>query len=157
MKTMTKNEAFEYLKGKKTMVVNKEQSRKVQEVLLKAGFKWEINGAKVRRVDQSYLFTSDYGFITNHCNAEYFKNSDLEFILPFDILDIEVEKEKKEPQFKVGEWVLVRDYDSNWVVAQFAYKAQKGKYPYVIFGGDCFEQCIPYEGNEHLMGTSELP
>lgn len=27
-------------------------------------------------------------------------------------------------------------------------------YPYIVIGGIGFEQCIPYEGNEHLLGTT---
>jgi hypothetical protein len=32
----------------------------------------------------------------------------------------------------------------------------KDKYaPYYVLGGTCWSQCIPYEGNEHLIGKTD--
>lgn len=57
-------------------------------------------------------------------------------------------------EFKPKEWVLTRDDDDeDWKLNIFSHK-----------GEDCFCcvssvwcQCIPYEGNEHLLGTTDDP
>ena len=66
-------------------------------------------------------------------------------------------------EFHLGDRVLVRRTyitDSPWVPALFAYE-QKEHGPdeerYVIFGGTQFDQCIPYEGNEGLVGFVPEP
>lgn len=52
--------------------------------------------------------------------------------------------------------VLVRDNneDSEWRCALFSHKNEDGLY---ICAGSIYEQCILYEGNEHLLGTTEKP
>lgn len=65
---------------------------------------------------------------------------------------------KVEPkfEFKTFDKVLVRDdFDSEWFPDLFAYSIDMihGTRYYTI-GGIVWEQCIPYEGNEHLCGTT---
>lgn len=54
--------------------------------------------------------------------------------------------------------VLVRDYnDDAWRPAIFGAVAPKTTYndlPFVVVGGCFYEQCIPYENNERLLGTT---
>lgn len=50
--------------------------------------------------------------------------------------------------------VLVRDLESdNWKPAIYGYKGVSGL-PYVTLSG-YYKYCIPYEGNEHLLGKSD--
>ena len=50
--------------------------------------------------------------------------------------------------------VLVRDGGIfNWIPAVFGYIKNINSYKYCVVGGNCYTQCIPYEGNEHLLGT----
>jgi len=57
-------------------------------------------------------------------------------------------------EFKPKEWVLVRDDDGDeWSLNVYSHK--HGDFFYGIGCGWC--QCIPYEGNEHLLGTSNSP
>lgn len=64
---------------------------------------------------------------------------------------------KKEHQFKPFDKVLVRDSDEElWATAFYSHKV-KGYYPYKTAGSIGFKQCIPFEGNEHLVGTSNSP
>lgn len=60
---------------------------------------------------------------------------------------------KKELQFKPFEKVLVRDsYDDMWRTSFFSHiKEDNGKY---VTTGLSWKFCIPYEGNEHLLGTT---
>ena len=52
--------------------------------------------------------------------------------------------------------VLVRhNYGYPWKPAIFGYYIKNNLTPYCIVGGTCWRQCIPYEGNEHLLGTRD--
>ncbi|RHH81422.1 hypothetical protein [Segatella copri] len=61
---------------------------------------------------------------------------------------------KKELQFKPFEKVLVRDsIDDVWRASFFSHiKEDDGRY---VTTGLCWKFCIPYEGNEHLLGTTD--
>ena len=66
----------------------------------------------------------------------------------------EVADIKKELQFKPFEKVLVRDsYDDMWRASFFSHiKEDDGRYVTTCF---TWKFCIPYEGNEHLLGTTD--
>lgn len=59
--------------------------------------------------------------------------------------------------FYAGMPVLVRDYDNTqWRYVQFSHCV--GKDNPIMFNacGNTWEQCIPFEGNEHLLGTTDM-
>lgn len=62
----------------------------------------------------------------------------------------------KEYPFKPFEKVLVRDYDNDtWRASFFSHTRETlGRYATT---GLVWKQCIPYEGNEHLLGTKDSP
>lgn len=62
----------------------------------------------------------------------------------------------EEHEFKPKEWVLVRDTDEqNWRLGIYShYDKDCSRFPYRCVA-DNYMQCIPYEGNEHLIGTSK--
>lgn len=65
---------------------------------------------------------------------------------------------KKEHEFKPFDKVLVRDNDDDlWAVAFYSHKINNSGYPYITCSNMFFMQCIPFEGNEHLVGTSNSP
>ena len=62
---------------------------------------------------------------------------------------------KKEPQFKPFEKVLVRDSElDKWRCAFYSHFEPNGIYHYGTTG-DIYAMCIPFEGNEHLVGTTK--
>lgn len=63
-------------------------------------------------------------------------------------------EQKQEYEFKPFDKVLVKDHDedSEWRCDLFSRKNEDGLY---ICVGSIYEQCIPYEGNEHLLGTTD--
>ena len=67
--------------------------------------------------------------------------------------------EGKKSEFKAYDRVLVRDKDDErWQAAFYdQYLADEEKFPHHVISGACFTQCIPYEGNEHLLGTTDSP
>lgn len=50
--------------------------------------------------------------------------------------------------------VLVRNVGV-WIPAFWGYYSKEYIYPFVVDGGNTFAQCIPYEGNEHLLGKTK--
>lgn len=57
-------------------------------------------------------------------------------------------------EISTGDPVLVRNYDENWIYTYFSHKVDNSDWPYVS-SCTCSTQCIPYKGNEHLVGTSK--
>lgn len=74
----------------------------------------------------------------------------------------EIDQEAKY-QFKPFDKVLVRNYDTDEWLPGFFYKFDLGwNNPYHIMNlhhltDYAYRECIPYEGNEHLLGTSNKP
>ena len=68
-------------------------------------------------------------------------------------------EEIKKPKFKPFDKVLVREDNSDiWACSFFSYISDEyDAYPYHCVNGVVHAQCIPYEGNEHLVGTNECP
>lgn len=80
----------------------------------------------------------------------------------YDIM-IEIEEPKQECQFKPFDKVLVRDEDNGyriWNAAFYShfYIGRDNGY-HVTTAGDLYldGEIIPYEGNEHLLGTTDKP
>lgn len=59
--------------------------------------------------------------------------------------------EKKAPDFKTYDKVLVRNRKQSWKIDLFSHYEQFGSYHYRTLGG-YYEYCIPFDGNEHLVG-----
>lgn len=58
-------------------------------------------------------------------------------------------------EFKPFDKVLVRDdINENWTISLFSHYVENGKeYPFICMGIH-YRYCIPYEGNEYLLGTT---
>ena len=97
---------------------------------------------KIRIIDNvfhnGYTFKG-YGFLS-------FKNQDEWELIPnkFDITKL--------IPFKTE--VLVSDDSGRWVPAIFGYYDKNQSKPFMTVGGNSFNKCIPYKGNEHLRGTT---
>lgn len=59
--------------------------------------------------------------------------------------------EKKAPHFKIYDKVLVRNRKQSWKIDFFSHYVQFGIYNFRTLGG-YYEYCIPFDGNEHLVG-----
>lgn len=61
-------------------------------------------------------------------------------------------------EFKPFDKVLIRDEDNQtWRVCLFSHYRKDLSCPYVCVGCSAYKQCIPYEGNEYLLGTTDSP
>ena len=70
------------------------------------------------------------------------------------------ESDMPEHKFEPFEKVLCRDYkDSVWDVDFFGFKVKNETETSFIYRcvGNIYKYCIPYKGNEHLLGTSKDP
>lgn len=68
---------------------------------------------------------------------------------------LQVEPVKSECPFKPFDKVLVRDdYGQEWKINFFSHYKKDVTYKYSCLKS-CYNQCIPYEGNEHLLGTTD--
>lgn len=67
--------------------------------------------------------------------------------------------ETKKSEFNPFDRVLVRDSDDEkWRAYLYSHKNSNHREYYHRMVGDVgFTQCIPYEGNEHLLGTTDSP
>ena len=65
--------------------------------------------------------------------------------------------DKLEHKFQPFEKVLVRDSDTDkWVADLYGLENEEDQYKHWCVSGRCV-YCIPYEGNEHLLGTTDNP
>lgn len=61
-------------------------------------------------------------------------------------------------EFKPFDKVLVRrKYDNVWMPKLYARFKEHSVFPYICVDGYEGIQCIPYEGNEYLLGTTDFP
>lgn len=68
---------------------------------------------------------------------------------------LQVEPVKPECPFKPFDKVLVRNYDDTvWSANYFSHYKDNNGYHYVCID-DSYIFCIPYKGNEHLLGTTD--
>lgn len=82
-----------------------------------------------------------------HINTETETDTDLVLEVPDD-----------EPQFKPFDRVLVRDEDAEeWETAHFSHTQNYSGNTEYIANNIRWLQCIPYEGNENLVGTRNKP
>lgn len=77
-----------------------------------------------------------------------------EWTYPYFVLE-KVEKPTRE--FKPFDKVLTRNSNEGlWIASYFSNYIDGTCYRYQAVSG-CWKQCIPYEGNEDLVGTSKAP
>lgn len=98
------------------------------------------------------FFMSDGRYFGDYTDAEcmIFPSKDQRDWNKFVVPD-----QKPKYQFKPFDKVLVRDSDiERWICNFFGFIDEDGDY---ICVNAPWKQCIPYEGNEHLLGTTNAP
>lgn len=90
-----------------------------------------------------------YGIELQTKNMDYYR-------VPYFILE---KVEKPQHEFKQFDRVLVRQEEKDiWLCEFFSLfdEEQPGGNVHICISG-CYRYCIPYEGNEHLVGTTDMP
>lgn len=103
-----------------------------------------------------YYTTDGLHFTNQRKNGEcvLFPSKDQRDWSKFGASDQVTDQEAKH-QFKPFDRVLARDSDDEfWFSEQFGHIDSDGRF---ICCGKKYSQCIPYEGNEHLLGTTNKP
>ena len=134
----------------------------IQRHAFKLGYEWCGYGKEEILTNNPYLFFNKDCYIT-YIGAEdvrYFEDHRNIKISAADFLALTPEDVKdapKEPEFKPFDRVLVRDGDGyEWIIDFFGGmgKDKDETYRYRCLN-TCWRHCIPYKGNERLLGTTE--
>lgn len=115
----------------------------------------EANSSREIELEDEVAFTEYGRYLRSYPNSEclLFPSEDQrdwsKFVVPDKVHDKEPDQGH---QFKPFERVLVRDGDFNkWEINFFSHIDEEGDYFCIR---SYWKQCIPYEGNEHLLGTN---
>lgn len=99
-------------------------------------------------------FTKDGKSNTTDAELTLFPSKEQRDWSKFGVSDQVTDQESK-PRLKPFDKVLVRDLDTHeWRCNFFSHIDEEG---YYVCVGSWWLQCIPYEGNEHLLGTRNKP
>lgn len=151
MAKMTKEQAVEMLKNRKVYVNGK--SKEIQEKLFDLGWKWGNGDTVILFVDKPFIYIySEH--ITWGENMDEFSEDEKKEISAEEIQSIEIQKECA---FKPFDKVLGRDVENQvWNADIFSHFDEENKL-FRCLGGCGWVLCIPYESNEHLLGTTANP
>lgn len=101
----------------------------------------------------SYTSEDYYYFVINGKDECIYKTDPILNYLNYEV----VELPEPEPKLQPFQKVLVRDSEGEfWRCSLFSHKLENKKYPFYCIN-TAWEYCIPYEGNEHLLGTTDSP
>ena len=126
-------------------------SEAVQKKAFALGYKWPRQGNAVIWISDPVLFCEPGGDILRDLDTSAYASDPNTAITAADFLALET---AKEPEFKTFDKVIRRDADDEeWNADWFSHKGDTA-YPYYCTAS-CFKQCIPYEGNEHLVGKTD--
>ena len=147
----------EDLKNTKIYLSEEAERFKFQDKVFKLGIKWKDGTVEVKYTKNCFYFiNNDLQMTMDECSGvHWFLSKRNKQIFLDDVL--EIEEPKKEYEFKPFDKVLVRDNTSDrWLPRLYSWNSHEANesYPYEIASGDLYKYCIPYEGNEHLAGTT---
>lgn len=105
---------------------------------------------------EEICYTNCFVKASNEERATFIANAEKHYNGKYNPDTLQVEPVKSECPFKPFDKVLIRDSKEQlWIANYFSLYNEKDKdYPYVCMGGS-YRFCIPYEGNEHLLGTTD--
>ena len=150
---MTKQEAFDFLLGKKVLCLNQSETIKVQKKLFEIGYMWSEEEEQEPRIDYFAIFMKRKD-LTMTSDINHWVKDESEKIEVSEILSIEIEKPKFNPKdLKPFDKVLVRDYKYDFWRARFYDYCKDGEYG-TTDGGWRWRYCIPFnDETKHLHNT----
>lgn len=108
---------------------------------------------KVIRSGNTVSFTKDGKLHTTDAEPTLFPSKEQRDWSKFGVSD-QATDQKQETELKPFDKVLVRDFDDRkWMCDFFEGIPTSSEYDYSCVLRGLVHQCIPYEGNEHLLGT----
>ena len=150
---MTKQEAFDFLLGKKVLCLNQSETIKVQKKLFEIGYMWSEEEEQEPIIDYFAIFIMKRKDLTMTSDINYWIEDESEKIEVSEILSIEIEKPKFNPKdLKPFDKVLVRDYKDDFWRARFYDYCEDGEYG-TTEGAD-WRYCVPFnDETKHLHDT----
>ena len=122
-------------------------------VSVKTGMLYPIF-CRIKRNGNTVSFTKEGKSNTIHAEPTLFPSKEQRDWSKFRVSDQVTDQESKH-QFKPFDKVLVRDIDEQeWECSLFSHIDEED---YYVCVGSWWLQCIPYEENEHLLGTKNKP
>lgn len=116
-------------------------------VSVKTGMLYPIF-CRIKRNGNTVSYTEDGKNYTEDAEHTLFPSKGQRDWSKFNVND-----QENKPQFKPYDKVLVRDIDEQkWRCNLFSHISEGG---YYVCVSSRWSQCIPYEGNEHLLGTTK--
>lgn len=151
---MKKEEAIKRLSNTKVYVDG--NSEEIQRKLFELGFSWKTFKKEVVNECMPFLYIHPDLHLLAGNDMEFFKNKEFVEIKADEILSIKIDKEY---EFKPFDRVLVREgHNCIWQGTFISHIIKNETYGwriYTITGS--WGEIIPFEGNEHLVGTSDSP
>lgn len=153
-------------------LATEEEKQKLFDAIKSHGYKWNEETKTLEKLVKpkfkvgdriKSIISSSYYTVVDIKNDQYFIKSDTDkypYQVPFSN---EINYKLVPNKFDINTLVpfeskvLVRDSTcSIWRPSIFGYidKSDCGPGHYYVLGGICWRYCIPYEGNEHLLGTT---
>jgi len=134
-------------------------SEAIQRHAFELGYEWIALGKKASYKGSPCLFFEKRGDVLQNSTMDGFTHYSNQLISAADFLALtpeDVQDAPKEPELKPFDRVLVRDDDDDeWHIDFFEGMNKDKDEPYTYQCLNSFwRHCIPYEGNEHLLGTT---
>ena len=152
MKTI---KTVEDLKNTKIYLQDKEESVRIQELLFRLDFRWANGSNKIYERGLSIYINEQFemkrGDACDNFDLKAFINSKEKPIFTGDVISLDPKSE-----FSEGDSVLVRNSVSDkWVNTEFHEYVWLSNFGYSCIDSRLYRYCIPYKGNEHLLGTTK--
>lgn len=120
-----------------------DKSVELQKKLFDLGAEWRGTKTEIMYDDKYFFFVDENGMMAHSNNLRYYFHSDYQEIKVDEILCWEPQHD-----FEPFEKVLVRNSNSErWVIDLYSHFDNTH-----ICLKTAWHQCIPYKGNEHLLG-----
>lgn len=157
-------------------IATEEERKKLLDVIKTHGYKWNDETKTLEKlvepkfkvgdeiVKRNSISGSRIVYSVNSVSSEYYGlklpyDSDKVYVLPVSEQDdwVLVPNKFDINTLKAFESrVLVKlEANSFWIPSFFGFYNKESSSPYICCNGFAYKYCIPYEGNEHLLGTTE--
>lgn len=104
---------------------------------------------------EEICYTNCFVKASDEERATFIANAEKHYNGKYNPETLQVETVKSECPIKPFDKVLVRDDENNiWYANYFSHYREDEDYPYACMDSS-YRYCIPYEGNEHLLGTTD--
>ena len=142
------NEEYDFLCTSDLYIPASEEAKKeLFDKMKEAGYKWNADTLELEKLESKF---KKGDVLIDRQNTL--------FLVTGDIIDDKKQHTLIKQEFKPFDKVLVRNAtNEKWSINLFSYYNKENKiFPYVCIDGN-YHHCMPYEGNEYIVGTTTNP